>query len=467
VASGIGCLPINNLLKSTTVRVAVLFVALFIGLTGLLMLVVLLIVQDTQTATLDRGNAADIEMVINAFNEEGLEEAVEVIRQRQGPVRHGRSMRPESYILLQDAHGAVLGGNLLAWPARDGNDYRAPLPDGAPGEESSAMLRGATAEIADAKLFVGRDIEPLAAIRMRIVNAFLWVTVGALITAMSVGLFLGRRFSERVEAVALACRSIVAGRMHERIGLRGRDDEWDRLGRAINDMLNRIAELLENLRQVSSDVAHDMRTPLARLRNRLETAKASATNVDDYAVAVGAAIEDTDQLLSMFEAVLRISQVEAGSGVRRLSSVDLSALCERIYRMYLPVAEDYAHHITAQLDGEIHIDGDAELLTQMFVNLIENAISHTPPGTEIRLLLKRHKGRIVATLSDAGPGIPAEQTQKVLRRFYRLESSRSAPGHGLGLALVAAIAQLHGAKLALEDAKPGLSVSIEFPQPAK
>jgi signal transduction histidine kinase len=276
------------------------------------------------------------------------------------------------------------------------------------------------------------------------------------------GTILRARFMRRVDAITGTCEGIIAGRFNERIPLRGRGDEWDRLASAINEMLNRISALLDNLRQVSSDVAHDLRTPLTRLRNRLDDARLGAVTVVDYSTAVARAIDDTDQLLAMFSALLRISQIEAGTRMTAFVPLSLTALLESIYEMYRPVAEDHQQILEANIQQGVQVRGDGELLTQMFSNLIENAIRHTPARTSIRVALQRSKGSIIASVSDNGPGIPPQERDKVLRRFYRLSSSRSAPGHGLGLALVAAIAQLHQATLVLKDAEPGLCVHAKF-----
>jgi signal transduction histidine kinase len=219
---------------------------------------------------------------------------------------------------------------------------------------------------------------------------------------------------------------------------------------------------MENLHQVSSDVAHDLRTPLARLRNRLEDARGGAVTTSDYAAAVARAIEDTDQVLAMFAALLRISQIEAGTRASAFAPLSLSGLLGGLVEMYRPVAEDARHRVTCDLQPEVWIRGDAELLTQLFSNLIENAINHTPPETTIRITLQATDVSVVASVSDDGPGIPDAESTKVLRRFYRLSGSRSAAGHGLGLALVSAIANLHHATLRLSNAQPGLCVSASF-----
>jgi signal transduction histidine kinase len=451
-------LRIDRIVKAGTFRLAAVFSALFLVLTGALMGTVLWIVNDTQTATLVRANDADTQTVLNGFSDEGIDEAIEVVRQRLGNMKYSRTVRADCYMVLENESGAVLAGNLPAQPRRIGvftSTHRE--------HREVRMLGRGTPIGAGAYLFVGRDLSPVAVTRERIVGAFIWVTAGAFGIASITGVLLGRRFARRVDAVARACKSIVAGRLDERIEVHGRDDEWDRLAGAINDMLNRIAALLENLRQVSSDVAHDLRTPLTRLRNRLEEARAESTSTTQYAQAMAGAIVDADQILAMFAALLRISQVEAGGRLAKFSSVNLSELCDSVFRMYQPVAEDYEHELTAKLDHAIEVRGDGELLTQMLTNLIENAIQHTPAGTAIHLLLRSVPDAIHLSIADQGPGIPLEQTEKVLRRFYRLASSRTTAGHGLGLALVAAVVQLHDGTISLADARPGLRVSLRFP----
>jgi signal transduction histidine kinase len=228
-------------------------------------------------------------------------------------------------------------------------------------------------------------------------------------------------------------------------------------------MLDRISTLLENLQQVSSDVAHDLRTPLTRLRNRLEAARERPPRGDAYPSVIEQALRDTDQLLSMFSALLRISQIEAGTRVQTFTAVDLARVLERIYDIYLPVAQDSGHGLAREVQPKVPIRGDEELLTQLFSNLIENAIRHTPRGTLIRLDLTTANGEARASVSDNGPGVAPDDHDKLTRRFYRGSASRSSEGHGLGLALAAAIAQLHGAKLELSDANPGLRVALTLP----
>ena len=454
-----------RLFKAEIFRLAALFALLFLTLTGTLIGTVLWIVEGTQRSTLVGANNADIATVRTGYRDEGLDEAIEVVRQRLGisesTPRHRYSLTPDAYMVIKNAQGEAVIGNFPEIPCADGNFTVTLPPTSEHGQERRIL--GLCADIGGgASIFVGRDTAPLAITRDRILRAFTWIALGTCAFAGLGGLFLGRRFMGRVDAITQTCERIIAGHLNERIPLRGRGDEWDRLARAINDMLDRISALLENLQQVSSDVAHDLRTPLTRLRNRLEQARTGSRSLEDYSVAVARAIDDTDQLLSMFSALLRISQVETGTRAQTFSSVCVSELLERIYQLYLPVAEDCDHPLSRAIEPSVYIRGDKELLTQLFSNLIENAIKHTPATTPIRVTLDVADGCAVAAVIDGGPGIPSAERERVLRRFYRLSSSRSTDGHGLGLSLVAAIVELHGARLKLRDAETGLRVDVGF-----
>jgi signal transduction histidine kinase len=457
-------LPQIRIFKAESFRLAALFALVFLTLTAVLIGTVLWIVAGAERETLIAANESDVSMVMNGLHAEGISEAIEVVQQRLGTPATGPASRhqflPETYMAIQDAGGIVLAGNLPFVACGRGTFV---LTRPSPGRDRPQRLLGRCATLTDATtLYVGRDTATMYSTRERILHAFAWVVLGTCAFSILGGLFLGRRFMAQVDAITQTCERVISGKLNERIPLRGRDDEWDRLARAINEMLDRISALLENLQQVSSDVAHDLRTPLTRLRHRLEAARDKATGIADYAAAISHAIDDTDQLLSMFSALLRISQIEAGTRVQTFAVVAISGLLERMYQLFLPVAEDCGHPLGRNLQAGVCIRGDEELLTQLFSNLIENALRHTPPGTHIRLSLATANDEIVASVSDDGPGVPPEDRNKVTRRFYRGSTSRTAEGHGLGLSLVAAIAQLHGATLVLADAKPGLCVAVAF-----
>jgi signal transduction histidine kinase len=458
-----------RIFRTESFRLAALFATLLFGLAWVLMGVVYWIVNDTQTSALVGAVDSDINTIRNGYLGKGLPEAIEVVQQRLGPHdSNADSLGVDSlgvYVLLQERVKGKLAGNLpssgpllglfsfsrpRALPAKDHEDRHGP--------KSRVTILGRGSYIGDGVyLFVGRDTAQIAATTERISKAFAWIAGATLAFAVGGGIFFSVQFMRRIDAITRTCRAIVAGKFNDRIALRGSGDELDGLAAAINDMLDRISALLDNLRQVSSDVAHDLRSPLTRLRNRLEETRVNSVTTGDYASAVSGALEDTDRLLAIFAALLRISQIESGTRVAAFSEVSLSEILENIYEMYRPVAEDQHQSLTARIEKNLLIRGDAELLTQMFSNLIENAIRHTPRNTNIVISLEATETAVVASISDDGDGIPPREREKVFRRFYRLTSSRSTPGNGLGLALVAAIANLHHAKIEIFDNHPGSS----------
>jgi signal transduction histidine kinase len=450
----------TRVFKTESFRSAALFATLFLILSWVLLGVVYWIVNDTQTAALVETIDADISTIKNGYRGEGLPEAIEVIHQRLGSEKFSGEDLPGGYILIRDEASGRFEGNLQLTEFRLGL-FSVPAPRKRKHHPVTVLGRGVY--IADGiYLFVGRDTSHIRATRVRIIKAFAWIEGASIVLAGLGGIFFSVQFMRRIDAITRTCQSIVAGKFTDRIPLRGSGDELDTLSVAINNMLDRISTLLDNLRQVSSDVAHDLRTPLTHLRNRLEEARQKSVTTDDYAAVVSHAIDDTDHLLVIFSALLRISQIESGSRLAAFSALSLSDILERIYEMYGPVAEDERHVLLHDVQKDVRIRGDGELLTQMFSNLIENAIRHTPSGTRILIRLSVSGNTVAASVEDNGPGIPLGEYDKVFRRFYRLTSSRSTPGYGLGLALVAAIANLHNAKIELSDNHPGLRCVISF-----
>jgi signal transduction histidine kinase len=451
----------SRIFKTESFRSAALFATLFLVLSWVLLAAVYWIVDDTETTALVGAIDADINTVRNGYRAEGLPEAIEVLNQRLGSGKYAGADLPGGYMQIRDVVSGTQAGNLRLKSLQLGL-FSMSVPRNRD-HGSAAVVLGRGVYIGpQTYLFVGRDTAPMAATRVRILKAFAWIEWAAMLLAGMGGVFFSLQFMRRIDAIGRTCQSIISGKFNDRIPLRGSGDELDRLAVAINNMLDRISMLLDNLRQVSSDVAHDLRTPLTHLRNRLEEARHKAVTTDDYAVLITHAIGDTDHLLVIFAALLRISQIESGSRLAAFTALSLSELMERVYEMYRPVAED-AHQVLLQdIQKGVRIHGDAELLTQMFSNLIENAIRHTPSGTRILIRLSASGGMVTAAVEDNGPGIPAAERDKVFRRFYRLTRSRTTPGNGLGLALVAAIANLHAAKTDLADNHPGVCLRLSF-----
>jgi len=374
------------------------------------------------------------------------------------------------YYLLQDRNGALIAGNIV--PVEPILGYvelhvQLQAPDKGTGNRQTEDIRDAIgygALLTDGTFVLAADNVGAWKNAQRAIGTAFVVAGGiSILLAIVGGLLLSAGFLRRIEAVNRTADRIMAGSLEARIPISTNGDELDNLAANLNAMLDRIQSLMQNLQQVSNDVAHDLRTPLARLRQNLETAQVSATTVGEFRVSIDAAIAETQSLLDTFSALLRIAQIESGSRRAGFSNVDMSELFELVATTFQPVAEEQGRRLLSVIAPDVAISGDRELLLQLVTNLVENAIRHTPAGSTIELELKRDGTDIVAVVADDGPGIPPEHRAKVFRRFYRLDASRTTPGNGLGLSLVAAVAELHGAQISLRDRAPGLLVELRFP----
>ncbi|HEX8841373.1 MAG TPA: HAMP domain-containing sensor histidine kinase [Sphingomicrobium sp.] len=310
------------------------------------------------------------------------------------------------------------------------------------------------------RLVVAADREWIERIDDTVVGVFGAAFIVACLLALAGAGILGSYLQQRLRSISRSAEAIIAGDIRERMPVSARRDEFDQLAITLNRMLDRIEGLLENLRQVSSDVAHDLRTPLARLRTRLE--QGVRQNEGENGVLEDAIVQ-VDEVLSLFAAILRISEVESGQPRRFFAAVDVSALVTDLGESYAPAVHDGGRELFWSVEPGLVAEGDRELLAQAVVNLIENAQSHTPKGTIIRLTAVLADGLLLVQVADNGPGVPNADLHRVVRRFARLESSRNTSGYGLGLNLVSAVAALHGGRLILKNAAPGLTATIELP----
>jgi signal transduction histidine kinase len=315
-------------------------------------------------------------------------------------------------------------------------------------------------------LAVGSDLDQISELEDAIARAFVGVVAPGVAIGIAGGLLLSRAFLRRVDIIGRTAEAIIDGDLGRRVPLQGTGDDLDRLAGTLNHMLDRVAILMESLRQVSSDVAHDLRTPLTRLYQKLEGTRAHARTVADYRAAIEEALIEAQALLETFSAILRIAQVEGQAQRANFAPVDLAALAETVVDAYRPDAEEAGHALTATLQGQTLIAGDKELLLQALANLVENALRHTPAGTRISVRVAKETGaRPVLWVSDDGPGVSPDDLPRLAERFYRAERSRTTPGNGLGLSLVAAVAELHGAEFELLAQFPGLRATLRFPAP--
>lgn len=366
--------------------------------------------------------------------------------------------------LLQDPTGRRLAGDLE--PMAPDEAWRQLVPKGDKDEDDPERFLGKGVVLPGGRfLLVAHDAEQLQELEELLLRSFGWTLALAVPLALGGGVFMSLVTLRRIEAINRVSDEIRRGDLSRRVPHAGTDDEFDRLAVNINAMLDAIEHLTEGLRQVSTDIAHDLRTPLSRLRQALESARLKARNPADLAAAVDAAIVQTDAILETFSALLRIAQIEAGTRRAGFTEVDLSGLFRWLVEVYDPVAEDASHRLEARIEDGLRFRGDSELLTQMLANLIENAIRHTPSGSRIEVRLERAGREIRAVIADDGPGIPEDARDRVFRRFFRLEASRSSPGSGLGLSLVSAVAALHGIRIELGDNAPGLRVTLRLADP--
>jgi signal transduction histidine kinase len=394
---------------------------------------------------------------------DGIETIIQDIRERTMP-----SDRQAEYYYLSDSKGNKLAGNLDRIAPQEGwresglSDSVLAKPDG--DADDDHQIWGQGVYLSDGSfLLVGQDAFRVLSAQESIINSFAWSSGIAILLAALAGLVVSRGFLRRIDDINNTSLAIIDGRLKERIPVRGTSDEIDRLSANLNRLFDSNQSLLESLKQVSANIAHDLRTPLSRLRQGLEEARSKTGDSKAYAAAIDSAVIESDQLLATFAALLRIAQIESGSRKAGFKTVNLTSIFERVAGAYRAVAEDQGKELATTLEPDVDFHGDGELLLQMIANLVENAIRHTPSGTRIILVLENSVRGIVATVADSGPGIPADLRDKVFEHFFRLNTGRATAGNGLGLSLVSAIANLHAIRVSLNDNKPGLVVTLIFP----
>lgn len=364
------------------------------------------------------------------------------------------------YFLLTAPEGRRLAGNLAAAPRAPGWER---LRLSGAGVEAELLALG-TPLPGDGFLVVGRDVAPVRQLEDFLLSAAGWVSGTALLLGLLGGVLVGRGVTRRAAGMDAALATVESGEIGHRLPVRDGGDEFDRLARRINTVLDRLQGLMQTLRQVTDDIAHDLRTPLSRLRQRLDSALRLAEGDAAWRQATEGAIVDCEHLLDLFAALLRIAQVESGARRAGFVRYDLSGVVETVAEVYAPAAERRGQTLEVRVTAGIAAQGDRDLVTQMVSNLVDNAIKHGREGGRIRLaLVLRPEGGSVLTVADDGPGVPPEARALVLRRFHRLDAARAKPGAGLGLALVVAVAELHGMMLTLEDNAPGLRVQLVMP----
>jgi signal transduction histidine kinase len=454
----------RRILHSSTFRLVLLYMALVSGSVLLLFGYIYWATAGFMDRQVDVTIEAEIQGLAEQYRRRGLAGLKTVIAERVAKDPAGSSV-----YLLVDADLQPIVGNLSRWPAAPVSEtgwldftLRDRGPDGT--DEHRARAR-AFLLLGNLRLLVGRDVRDLDKMRSVIVGALGWGLAISVGLALAGGLMMTSSMVRRIEAINDTSREIVEGDLGRRIPASGAGDDFDKLVGNLNGMLDRITGLMETVRQVSDNIAHDLRTPLTRLRSRLEIARGQLGDANPEArAAVEQATEEADGLLATFNALLRIARIEAEQRREGFAAVDLVPLLTDVAELYEPVAAERDQTLTLQVREVAPIDGDRDLLFQAIANLVDNAIKYTPAGGRIALGLEPKGEGAEVYVADTGPGIPADQRERVFDRFHRLESSRSTPGSGLGLSLVRAVARLHGATIRLTDNAPGLRVALLLPR---
>ena len=449
-----------SITRSFAWRIAIGYGVLF-GLSGLALLAFIYIsTAGYSTRQMEAVIEAEVQGLAERYRVAGLRGLRALVGERLA-----RNPASSSIYLLADRRFRVLAGNLSRWPeAARGADPWAEFELYATGDADRPEVHRARARHFQLPrgfhLLVGRNMRDLEQMRSAIFRAVAWGIVVAAALAFVVAWRLRRSVVARIESINRTSRRIMEGRLSERIASHGSGDEFDDLVANLNAMLERIETLMDDVRRVSDNIAHDLRTPLGRLRTRLEQMRDAGGDAASVA-PVAAALAEADQMLATFNALLRIARIETGRRRYGFEQVDLATIGNDVADLYEPLAE--SRDITFRHSGiEAPVDGDADLLFQSLANLLDNAMKYTPEGGSVTLHVTSDADTVSVVVADSGPGVPHEEREAVLRRFYRLEPARSTPGSGLGLSLVAAVAQVHEAGLTLDDNAPGLIVRMRF-----
>jgi len=431
---------------------------LYAGLFGVSVLILLEVVYWASgvyiSNSLDAAIDSDITELEESLRAGGIEALAAQVKERVRQMPDG-----PIYYLLESSNGEIIVGNLSPFHGAEGRFYlKVPRSSG-----PSLPVRAHGITLTGEKyLIVGVDALARREMQQLILRVFGWSSAIVLVLAFGGGALMSGRLLRRIETISRASRDIMAGDFSRRIPVRGTDDEFDHLVAGLNAMLERNEAAMDSVRQVSNDIAHDLRTPLTRLRQRLEMAQRRARSVEAWQRTAEGCIADMDAILETFGALLRIAQIESGMPTRRFVTVDLSELLHTVIEVYQPMADEREQRFTADIAAGLTVRGDRELLAQMIANVLENAMKHSPTGASVSLRTSQSPGAIAVAVIDSGPGIPVADRTRVFKRFYRLERSRSTPGSGLGLSLAAAIAAVHQASIELTDNNPGLRVTLRF-----
>lgn len=448
-------MQIKRLFATTSFRLASLYAGLMIGAFVLAAVAVWFATLDAGRRELERRVDAEIGALQLEFSDEGFEPvalAIQARRERPGALEYR----------LVDAAGRLRIGDLPASVKTGWTTISDEFAGEARGDRERLLIF--TTRLPDGSMLsVGDDLDHADRMRTVLLTVFGWTGLLALLIGLTLSVVLTRRSLRRIDLLIGVAREVTAGTLDARALSRATTapDDLDELGGALNLMLDRIETLVASVRQVSVGVAHDLRTPLSHVRQRLEMLKAGDISDGDRAEIVDSIDAKIGEILRTFDAMLRLAQLESTQTLARAIETDLGEVAERLADAFRPDIEGSGRHLIVDIQP-VKTHADPDLIAQLLANLIENALRHTPVGASISVSAGSDGAHAFVAVSDTGAGIPEAEREDVTKRFYRLERSRTTPGSGLGLSIVAAIARMHNASLHLEDNHPGLKVRVVF-----
>jgi len=449
-----------KLLNSMPFRLALTFAALFLICFAVGAAFFYKNVQGNNIRTIDESLQSKQAGIGSVYDEFGIDGVIKVVEaQTSNPMQLGFGYH------LATTDGQRLAGNVPSCTTEVGwlNVHGSEL-----GIESDEQYRFLTLQLGDHLLSVGRSVRELSDMKSSLLSSFFWTFILSTLLALLGGAILASRSHSRVRSIVSSMDSVANGNLNARLPISNRGDDIDNLSSNMNDALSLLQQQISGMKQVSANIAHDLKTPLNRLYIKIEEAAASVERGQPVQQKLDEAIEEAANINSTFEALLRIAQIEAGARKAQFIAMDLVPTLATAVEVYDAVAEEHGQSITLNLDSSVeenaglHLLGDKDLLLQMIVNIIENAIRHCPEGTDIVVNAGVHSSVVWMNVCDNGPGIPEQEREKVFQRLYRLEKSRTTKGSGLGLSLVKAVADLHCGSVSLGDNKPGLCVKVTF-----
>ncbi len=452
----------TKLFKTSSFRLSAIYLLFFAFSTGALLAYVYYNTSGLLERQTEDTIRAEVLGLADQYHERGIGGVMEVINRR---ITDG-----DSIYRLQGPNGQMLAGNLATMPGTNLGDqlwFDFPITVGKGTATSQHTVRAYHVELAgEYELLVGRDVQDIRKFGDIIKTALYWALGFSFVMGITGGLFMSRNFLRRIDAITEASHGIMAGELSGRMPVTGTGDEIDRLSSSLNDMLSQIERLMQGMREVSSNVAHDLRSPLTRLRARVEAALRSG-NPKEYEEALQSTITECDSLLKTFNALLSIAQAEAGQTRADLEHLNIHEILQDVAELYGPLLEDEGGSLALEVEPELPVKGSRQLLAQVINNLIDNALKYganeTTGKVELVVRGRRIANWVEISVIDRGPGIAAADRERVLQRFVRLDNSRTRPGNGLGLSLVASVMTMLGGNLELKDNNPGLIVVLRLP----